>query len=73
MTRREPRFRFAGDGGSPVASTWSRARAARAARAYVVTTPPSMSVKPIGIRATRTVRRDGTRPGTTTLVRGWRR
>ena len=72
MIQRAPRFLFATDARSSAAGSWSRAQEARDARAYVVAGPGPLSVRPVGIRASRTVRRDPPRPGTTP-ARGWRR
>jgi hypothetical protein len=72
VIQRAPRFLFATDAGSSAAGSWTRAREVREARAYVVAGPGPMSVRPGGIRASRTVRRDRPRLGTTP-ARGWRR
>lgn len=66
------RFVF-GNGSAPYAArSWARARAIREAMAFVVAEDRPHSTKPVGIRATRTIRRAGVRRSPT-LVRGWRR
>jgi hypothetical protein len=72
MIRRAHRFSFTTDHGASMSAAWSRARAMHAARSYVVDGPARLSVRPAGIRASRTVGRDRARQGTI-LVRGLRR
>ena len=66
------RFVFSNGSAPYAARSWARARAIREAMAFVVTEDRPLTTKPAGIRATRTIRRDGIRRSPT-LVRGWRR
>jgi hypothetical protein len=66
------RFVFSSGSAPYAARSWARARAMHEAMAIIVVEDRPLTTKPAGIRATRTIRRDGTRRSPT-LVRGWRR
>ena len=66
------RFVFSNGSASYAARSWARARAAHDAMAFIVVEERPLTTKPAGIRTTRTIRRDGTRPNPA-LVHGWRR
>ena len=71
MPRRAPRYTFATDGAGS-GDEWPRARRLHPARSFVVVGTTVRSVKPAGIRASRTILADGMRRATV-LVRGWQR
>ncbi len=66
------RFVFSNGSAPYAARSWARARAIREAMALIVVEEHPVTTRPAGIRAVRTIRRDGIRRSPT-LVRGWRR
>ena len=72
MTGAGRRFVFSNGSASYAARSRARARAAHDAMAFIVAEERPLTTTPAGVRATRTIRRDGMRRNPA-LVHGWRR